>query len=475
MVFAANGWKISVFTVCHYCYCLIKSYWQNNKIRLHIYFLIKHIIYSCREFYMFRKLNITLLFIICAISGYSFSIKESISFRPEISASYFGADGSVKNFTKTDTYKSGSAVLNMPVYISILNNIYADINYFIRADYNKNIDEDTLYHYNFSKANLNYKTEDLSLKLGRQAYFSSGKDFVIYYGDYSDKDNILPSALDGLTHSYKWKALSYEVLFAREVRKLSPNNENSLIYGGVLGLDPFNFINFEGFYYKRATSLDAVETDLYVYGGGLNLSINESFEASFYAAFNGGTEEKIVRRRVINTDYKGYALSGSLKLKSDNDYAKTSYTLKAYYGSPKELDSKAYTPISQNLDTGFVFGGINILRNNTFSGLPQNNSELPAFMMYGFKVELVPHFLNNTYAGLGLYNFMTSDKELPYRDIGSEFDIELGYRNSSFSVTAIYGILFSGNGLGPVTQSEVPSGKNIQKFGFYTSFGFDVL
>lgn len=419
------------------------------------------------------------IFILISCTSYAFSLRQDVTLQPNLFLSGIYAGGNLTGFSPVQPYKSTLMQLDLPVYILIADNIYADINYFVRTDYNKSISANNDFTYNFQKANINYKTDALSLKLGRQDYIRDEKKFFIYYGSFNNKDNRLPTALDGINHSANLDFISYDILAAREVKKLSIYKNSSLIYGGSLALRPADFINVDTFYYHRKTELTEVKDNLSVYGAGLNLKIKDYMDASFYAAFNNGTQKSKLRNRYIIQNFDGYALDGKINIMWEHKFAKTKYSFNVYYGTPANTDSKAFTPISQNTDMGFIVGGTGILNYNDFPGKQNANKpcdihNLPALMVYSFKINIMPYALKNTYMIAAIYNFTSTNKTFTYRDAGSEADITLGYKNSYMDINLTYGIFISGNGLAAITQSEAPANKTVNKIGLNTSFTFSL-
>ncbi|MDR1683907.1 MAG: hypothetical protein LBR90_00395, partial [Elusimicrobiota bacterium] len=240
-----------------------------------------------------------------------------MSLYPKISLGGAYAGSSFKRFAAQVPYKSGAAQLEAPLYVLLPNNFYLESNYFIRADYNKNLREDSFYTSNFSKANITFKNDLLTFKAGRQSYTPQGKEFVIYYGDGILRDNAAPTALDAITHTLATRYFAYDLLLGREVKKLSLNNDDSLVYGGNVMFSLGEAFSVDAFYYGRQTEYtiwSALISDDFthhnrhfgIYGGGINIKIAGQTQFSLYAAKNSGAYKVNMPMLEIESRYSRY-------------------------------------------------------------------------------------------------------------------------------------------------------------------------
>jgi hypothetical protein len=408
---------------------------------------------------------------------YGQQLPGNIFFYPKISANGAYAEGSLKGFAHNTAYKTYALRADFPLTLPLADNIYADINYYARADYNNNVEGGADYTYKFSKANLNYKTDDFYLKLGRQAYAPQGKEAFIYYGEYHDKDNRLPSALEGVSGGAQTDLFSLSAVAAKEARRLSPVGDNSLIYGaqGAFKLGPL--INIESFYYNRSTDSCGINEDISVYGGGFLFDLPEKFSLSFYAALNSGSATGKKKNLTFTNNYNGYALNGRMDITALSDFAKNNYRFNVFYGSAGESTSRPFTAIAANPQNGYVFGGMNLLNSNDFNALlnnlnPSKVSQEQALFIYSFDINVAPTDLKDIYFNVGIYNFISTAKEAAYKNIGSEADFKITYKKSAFEFNVIYGLFISGNGLAQATQSAAAANKTVNKIGIATSWEF---
>ncbi len=408
---------------------------------------------------------------------YGHRLPGNILFYPQISASGSYAEGSLKGFARDTAYKTSALRADFPFIVPLRGNTYADINYFARADYNSNVEGGTDYTYKFSKANLNYKTDNFYLKLGRQGYAPQGKEAFIYYGEYENKDNRLPSALEGISGGAETDLFSLNALAAKEARSLSPVGDNSLIYGGQ-GMFKLNrLMSIESFYYHRSTVAGSREEDISVYGTGFMFDLPERFTLSFYAALNSGALTGKKKNITITNGYNGYALNGRMDITALSDFAKNKYRFNVFYGSGAQANSCAFTAISANPQQGYVFGGMNLLNANDFNALlnnlnPSKVSQEQGLLIYSFDINISPRDLKDIYFNLGIYNFISTTKEAAYKNIGSEADFKITYKKNAFEFNLMYGLFISGNGLGEATQSAVGANKTVNKIGIVSSWEF---
>ncbi len=355
---------------------------------------------------------------------YGHQLPSNIFFYPKISTSGAYGEGSLKGFAHNTAYKTSTIRADFPFILTLGDNIYADVNYFARRDYNNNAQNSADYTYKFSQATLNYKTDNLYLKLGRQGYAPQGKEAFIYYGEYYYKDNRLPSALEGVSGGAETDLLSFQAIGAKEARSLSPVCDNSLVYGGQGALKLGPLINIESFYYNRSSTVGIMDEDISVYGGGFLFDLPERFSLSFYAALNSGTATGKKKNLTFTNNYNGYALNGRMDITALSDFAKNNYRFNVFYGSGAEADSRPFTAIAANPQQGFVFGGMNLLNSNDFNALlnnldPSKASQEQGLFMYSFDINVAPRDWKDIYFNVGIYNFISTSKEAAYKNIGS--------------------------------------------------------
>ncbi len=408
---------------------------------------------------------------------YGQQLPGNIFFYPKISAGGAYAEGSLKGFARNTAYKTSTARADFPLIVPLGDNIYADINYFARADYNNNVDGGADYAYKFSKATLNYKTDNFYLKLGRQGFAPQGKEAFIYYGEYYDKDNRLPSALEGVSGGAETDLFSFHAVGAKEARSLSPVCDNSLVYGAQGAFKLGALMNIESFYYNRSSKIGVMDEDISVYGGGFLFDLPERFSLSFYAALNSGSATGKKKNLTFTNNYNGYALNGRMDINALSEFSKNNYRFNVFYGSAAEADSRPFTAIAANAQNGYVFGGMNLLNSNDFNALlnnlnPSKVSQEQALFIYSFDINIAPRDLKDIYFNVGIYNFISTAKEAAYKNIGSEADFKITYRKNGLEFNILYGLFISGNGLAEATQSAAAANKTVNKIGIATSWEF---
>lgn len=426
----------------------------------------------------FRQIFLTLFLSFLTNIIYGQGLPSNILFYPKISTTSAYAEGSLNNFAQHTAYKTLTTRADMPLIFFVRDNIYADINYFVRSDYNNNLGGGTEYTNKFSKANINYKTDTVWFKLGRQQYAPQGKEGVIYYGEYEDRDNILPSAVEGISHGADTAFFAYSAIAAKEVKNLSPSGDNSLVYGAQGAFKISRLFSIDAFYYARDTK-NLNDISLAVYGTGFTFNLPESLLISFYAAFNNGNLAKQVRGVAMNSNYDGYSLNAKLEVNSQSEFAKNNYRFNIFYGSAAKNSNAAFTPISSNIDTGYVFGGMNLSNTNSFDGrtitrTAGNAQQAADIMAYSFNIRLMPLQAKGFALDFGVYNFISTSSTAAYKNIGNEADIKLRYKSGPLEARLMYGLFVSGNGLAQATASSAPSNKTINKIGLCASYEFSL-
>lgn len=425
---------------------------------------------------MARKISFIFAFLILPLAASCELFKEAVSLYPKITLGGAYAGGNLKDYAAKTPYKSANARLDLPLYLVLMDNIYADINYYIRADYNNNQEDDTFYTHKFQKASLNYKNDFMLLRAGRQDYQSRNKDFIIYYGHYNNIDSRPPTAIEGVRHTLETKYISYDLLGGKEVKSSSLNYDNSLVYGGSLLFNLANVLSLDTFYYRRETKDGLKSLKISVFGAGLEFKQQDSFAISLYGALNHGDEATKIAFFTQETEAKGYAFNAKAEFKGDNNFAKTKYAFNLYYASPVKDDSLPFKAVAQNLDMGFVFGGSDMANINLFHDRINDNptrKNKTDFIVYSLRADLFPHDIKGFNAGAQIYNFMFSDKDKPYTSIGSEVDINLSYAKGDFEVNLIYGLFIAGNAIISKEQQNMQN-KSLSKIGLSTSFMFSL-
>jgi len=421
---------------------------------------------------MKKRTVFSVLFLsILADTIYGLSLPANIAFYPKISAAANVAEGSLNNFSKENIYRSRRETLTLPFTFFIYDNIYAEAEYFARADYNNSDEHSNTYK--FSKYNLNYQTDNIYFKLGRQFYAPQDKEDIIYYGNYDDKDNRLPSALEGISHGANTKYLAYSAIAAKEVQSLSPYDDNSSVYGAQAVFKPFKLFNFEGFYYGRNTNVGKDDINLRVYGTGFDFNIPQSLDLSLYAAFNGGEQAHKIKNSALDTNYNGRAIIGKLEILSQNYFGDESYCFKFFYGTDGK-NKMPFTSVAANIDNGYIFGGNDILNSNYFDGKVLTSSVQPHaqdIKIYSLKIRLTPAAAKHMTAEAGIYNFFATG-DATQKNLGREADCKLSWKGERLGINLLYGFFTSGSGLAEYTRSQAAAGKNINKAGLSADFEF---
>lgn len=409
---------------------------------------------------------------------YGLDLSRNILFYPQISTNAAYAQGSLEHFAQNNNYKTSSSRLRLPVLVYLSDNIYAQAEYFVQADYNNNISGNAEYTYKFANAALNWQDNNLYLKLGRQQYTPQGKENIIYYGQYYHRDNALPSAVEGISHGADFGLFEYSALAAREVKSLSAYGDDSLVYGGQGNFKLSHFLSLDAFYYTR-NKTQGQDFNLAVYGSGITFNVPERFLLSLYAAFNNGVQTVNRRGATMNYIYDGYSINGDLQVNTANDFAKNKYRFNVFYASASKDTSMPFTPISADTDKGFVFGGGNLLEDNSFAGGADSSissayEHAPNIMIYAFKINIAPVDYKQISFDLGVYNFISTASSAAYKNIGNEADISLTYCDGPFKLKFMYGLFVSGNGLASITGTDVPANKTVNKAGISASFDFNI-
>lgn len=279
----------------------------------------------------------------------------------------FAAQASTPKYFLQD-YKEASAKFSIDFNYNFTDNFHITFLPYVQADYDINRNDRTQSKIRIWQGYVDYTLNNFNFTLGRFTFEDKTLAPFIYYGADLNKDLSLPTALDGIKHSFDNAYFAYAILAGRETEI----NEHSKakIAGAKIEMIPLSWLNISAFYFyqnkKYTTNIRDINHNLYLYGAGINLFFSATSGLNFAFAQNNGTRE--TRRLATNTqkDYKGYAFSGELYF--ENTYK--AGVLNSKIGFYKfSSDNHPFVPFASKLNIGIIYGGMNY--NNAFTNSPE--------------------------------------------------------------------------------------------------------
>lgn len=301
-----------------------------------------------------------------------------------------------------------------------------------------------------------YLLDDFTFTIGRFTFEDEHLAPFIYYGADAVKDLALPTALDGLKHSFGNAYFAYTILAAKET-EIEEYSKAKLV-GTKIEAYPLSWLNVAAFGFYQNKKYDAgiknINSDLFIYGGGFDLMFSEDAGFNFYFAYNGGNKE--TKRLGITTkeDYKGYAFNGELYFQKSYKAGILDSKVGAYVFSDSD---KEFAPFAQELNMGIIYCGMNY--GNVFTPSPQI-----IYMDFLFKPNKYPHL----FIGAGIFRYASEKNALNnHTYYASEFNLKAGAEFDNWGLK-ISGGLFEGEAifLG-VSSKEQQRIKKIQLNFFY--------
>lgn len=207
------------------------------------------------------------------------------------------------------------------------------------------------------QAYFRYKSGASDFNLGRFTFEDETLAPFIYYGDNLVEDLARPTALDGIRYDFTNNHIDFTALLAQEAQ--IDEDKKAKLAGTKITGKPLDWLNISGFYFfqnkKYTENINKIDSNLHVYGAGIDLFLSESSGLRFYGAKNGGYEKEITPSITTKPSYKGYAFNGEYY--SQNSY-KTGI-LNNKLGFYLFSDKEKFVTFPQKLQTGIIYGGMN--------------------------------------------------------------------------------------------------------------------
>ena len=284
------------------------------------------------------------------------------------------------------------------------------------------------------QAYLKYKIDNFDFNLGRFDFEDESVSSFIHYGEELSKDLDFPTALDGVKHNFTSKYIDYTLLLAQEAQ-IDERTKAKLAGAKITG-KTWSWLNLSGFYFyqnkKYSQNINKINSQLSVYGGGVDLFFSETSGFRFYGAKNGGENKRIGPFNTQKVPYKGYAFNGELYYQSLYETGTLDNKLGFYIFSEKE---KFHT-FPNELKTGIIYGNMNY---NTI--LPASPQIIYAVLDFNFKKY---PFL---YGGLGIFNYSSGKENVNNHNYyAKEIDLNIQVKFDNWGLNLIGG-LFEGEAL----------------------------
>ena len=289
-----------------------------------------------------------------------------------------------------------------------------------------------------------YLLNDFTFTLGRFTFEDETLAPFVYYGADLVKDLALPTALDGIKHSFSNAYFAYTILAAKEA-EIDEITKAKLV-GAKIEADPLSWLAVSGFYFYQYKKYSAgtrnVKDDLSIYGGGIDLFFSDTSGLKFTFAQNGGNRETERLGIITDNNHKGHAINGELYF--EKRYKKGA--LKSKMGLYSFSTSNDFVAFANKLNTGIIYGGMNY--NNTFLSSPE--------IIYA-DFNFAPYKYPSLFIGAGVFIYASQKAVLNNRTYyANEFDLRLGADFDTWGVK-LTGGLFNGEAVffgNPSTEGQ---------------------
>lgn len=300
-----------------------------------------------------------------------------------------------------------------------------------------------------------YLLNDFNFTLGRFTFEDETLAPFVYYGADVVRDLALPTALDGLKHSYSNAYFAYTVLAAKEVE--IDEYTKAKIAGIKAEVTPLSWLGISAFCFyqnkKYSIGTKNIESDLSFYGGSIDLFFTDTSGFKLAFAKNFGTRETERLGKISQDDYKGHAFNGELYF--EKRYKKG--TLNSKMGIYTTTSSNPFVPFANKLNIGIIYGGMNY--NNAFVNSPE--------IIYA-NFNFIPRKYPSLFIGAGVFMYASQKTALNNRIYyANEIDLQAGADFDTWGIK-LTGGLFNGEAVFLGTPSkEEQKIKKIQANFFY--------
>lgn len=356
---------------------------------------------------------------------------KNISAEGEITLFAAGAKGGLFDNQENTLYKSSEALLYSSVTINSDGNFYLLFNPYFSFDYNNYYEgKTTSGYFNFARAAAVYDNDIFFLEGGRFDFSTNNLNPFIYYGQYQNIDNRRPASLDGARAKARLGTFWADFILARP----SHDGETQYVAGGVVGRQFFGLLTTQAFYYQKKEDC----LNLSLYGAGFDFTV-EDFLLSAVLAFNGGTRSQVYKTKTKEYSLNNYALSVNTLFSSEGDLGRADFGFNLFYTPSREEN---FVSVSQNLDMGFIFGGLQMDGQNLlqyYTQMQQNEMGLNATSL---KFNFRPHFMREVLFSSSVYSFNAPSLG---RHLGNEIDFALSYGRANFKAAFLLGLFYGGD------------------------------
>lgn len=381
---------------------------------------------------MFRYCLIFFLLVLCFIPLKAESVlPENIELSAQLDL--FAAQASTPKYFLQD-YKEAAAKLTLDFNYNFTYDFRFNFLPYVQAAYDINNSDRTQAKARIWQIYFEYLLNDFNFTLGRFTFEDETLAPFVYYGADLVKDLALPTALDGIKHSYSSPYFAYTILAGKETE--IDAYTKAKVAGIKAETTPLSWLSICAFYFyqnkKYSINTKNIKHDLSFYGAGINLFFTDTSGLKFAFAKNFGTRETERFGVITDTDYKGYAFTGELYFEKLYKAGALNTKLGFYSFS----SSDPFVPFANKLNVGIIYGGMNY--NNIFVSSPE--------IIYA-DFNFAPHKYPALFIGGGVFMYASQKNALNNRTYyASEVDLRIGADFDTWGVK-LSGGLFNGEAL----------------------------
>ena len=353
-------------------------------------------------------------------------------------------------------YRESALELDFDIKYDFRDNLSFVLLPFVQTQYDINSKKRTDTFVRIWQGYLRYEISDFEIELGRFAFEDEAISSFIYYGGKQNKDLALPTALDGIRHSYNGKYIDYTFLTGRESEIIE--EKKAVLIGGTVKVKPLSWLNIKGLYFYSAKEYEsenkAIDNEAQIYGGGIDIKMNEESGIKIYYGRKEEREE-ISRNNVSTFQENGNNIAtGEIYFKSENKV----WDIKNKLGINIISGAKEKKTIPSKREEGIIYGGMNY--NNMFPGSPKN--------IYAV-MELNYNKYKFIYNEIGVYIYASEKEKVTNQTYyAQEMNISMGVKFEEWGIRVTGGI-FEGEAifLG-VANKEQQNIKKLEAKFYYT-------
>lgn len=341
-------------------------------------------------------------------------------------------------------YKEAAAKLGLNFNYNLTYNFRFNFLPYVQTFYDINSADRTQTKARIWQGYFEYLLNDFTFTFGRFTFEDETLAPFVYYGADLVKDLALPTALDGIKHTFSNAYFAYTILAAKEAE--IDEFTKAKLAGAKIEVYPLSWLAVSGFYfyqYKKYSAVNRkVKDDLSFLGGSIDLSFSDTSGFKLAFAKNFGNRETERLGTITKDAYKGYAFNGELYFKKR--YKKG--VLNSKMGIYTTASDEPFVPFANKLNTGIIYGGMNY--NNAFLNSPE--------IIYA-DFNFTPYKYPSLFIGAGVFIYASQKAALNNCTYyANEFDLRIGADFDTWGIK-LTGGLFNGEAVffgNPSTEGQ---------------------